>query len=245
VHRVAAYAQLTADHDSARGLHSAVVMHQLRFLLLLPLVGCAADTDSVVIQLAPEVISSIDGTLGVHAIVLADREPVNGEPLDVSVVYADRHGTAHDIAPVSGTTNDHGAFDATLTGLTWDGTGTVTVAVPGGPEATATFAVLDRTPPKVTIMPPANNQVRAGQDATIQVRVTDEIGVSQVFFEWNGELARDRSSVVASGTTDATVGFDFAVPDAAAGSTLTFYALAGDLSGNQAAAQPITVSVTP
>lgn len=221
-------------------------MYQLRLLLLLPLVGCATDPDGVVIQLAPDVVSSIDGTLGVHALVLAEREPVAGEALDITVEYTDRNGTAHDIAPVSGTTNDGGALDATLTGLMWDGTGTVTVAVPGGPEATATFAVLDRTPPQVTINPPGSNQVRVGQDVTIQVHVTDEIGVSQVWFEWNGQFARDRSSVVASGSTDATVGFDVAVPDnATVGSMLTLYALAGDLSGNQAAAEPITVTVAP
>ena len=221
-------------------------MTKLCLLAFVPLVACAADTDSIVIQLAPEVISSIDGTLGVHATVLAEREPVAGEALDVTVEYTDRNGTPHDIAPVSGKTNDNGAFDATLTGMTWDGIGTVKVAVPGGPEGTATFAVLDRTPPKVTITPPANNSVRVGQDVTIQVHVTDEIGVSQVWFEWNGQFARERSSVVASGSTDAMLGFDFQVPDTAApGTMLMLYALAGDLSGNQAAAQPVTVTVAP
>lgn len=222
-------------------------MIHLRLLLLLPLVGCAADADGVVVQLAPEVISSIDGTLGIHAIVLAEREPVPGAAVDVTVTYTDRNGTAHDIAPQSGTTDDKGAFDTTVTGLSWDGTGTVKVAVAGGgPEATATFAVLDRTPPKATIVPPANNQVRVGQDVTVKVHVTDEIGVSQVWFEWNGQFARERSSVVASGSTDAMVGFDFAVPDnAPIGTMLTLYALAADLSGNQAAAQPITVTVSP
>ena len=221
-------------------------MTKLHLLLYLPLVACAADADGVVIQLSPDVVSSIDGTLGVHAIVLAEREPVADTALDITVEYTDRNGTPHMITPVSGKTDGNGAFDATLTGLTWDGTGSVTAAIPGGAEATATFAVLDRTPPAVTIMPPANGQVRLGQDVTIQVHVTDEIGVSQVFFEWNGQFARERSTVLASGSTDAMVGFDFAVPDnAAVGSMLTLYALAGDLSGNQAAAQPVTVTVAP
>lgn len=221
-------------------------MTKLQLLLWLPLVACTAETDGVVIQLAPDVISSIDGTLGVHATVLAAREPVAGEPVDITVEYTDRNGMARAIAPVSGVTDDNGFFDATLTGLTWDGIGTVTATVPGGPTGSATFAVLDRTPPHVTIIPPANNQVTINQDTTIKVHVTDEIGVSQVWFEWNGQFARERSSVVASGSTDAMVGFDFAVPDTATvGSMLTLYALAGDLSGNQAAAQPITVTVAP
>ena len=221
-------------------------MTKLHLLVWLPLVACAAETDGVVIQLAPDVISSLDGTVAVHATVLADREPRAGEPVDVSVAYTDRNGTAHAIAPASGMTNGNGAFDTAFTGLMWDGIGTITVSVPGGPEATATFAVLDRTPPHVTITPPANNQVRLGQDVTIQVHVTDEIGVSQVFFEWSGQFARDRSSVVASGSTDTMLGFDFTVPDTAAvGSMVTLYALAGDLSGNQAAAQPVTVTVAP
>ncbi|HEY5947734.1 MAG TPA: Ig-like domain-containing protein [Kofleriaceae bacterium] len=220
-------------------------MTKLCLLAFVPLLACTSDTDTVVIQLAPEVISSIDGTLGVHAIVLAAREPVKGEAVDVTVEYTDRNGMPHAISPASGMTDNNGAFDATLTGMTWDGTGTVTVAVPGGPEATATFAVLDRTPPKVTIVPPASSQVRIGQNVTVQVHVTDEIGVSQVWFEWNGQNARERSSVVASGSTDTNVGFEFQVSDqATVGSMLTMYALASDLSGNQAAAQPVTVTVT-
>ena len=230
----------------ARRLQYALRMIQVRLLALLPFVACTPDTNDVVIGLAPEVISSIDGTLSVHSIVLADREPIAGEPVDVTVEYTDRNGIPHAIAPASGTTDDKGAFDVTLTGLMWDGTGTVKVAVPGGPEAMATFAVLDRTPPKVTITPPANNQVRVGADVSIDVHVSDEIGTSQVYFEWSGQFARDRSTVVASGSKDATVRFDFSVPDTTpVGTMITLYALAEDLSGNQAAAQPITITVSP
>lgn len=223
---------------------------QPRLSLLALLVACTAETSAVSVHLAPDVISSIDGTLGVHALVLADRTPVEGEAVDVTVEYTDRNGTAHAIAPATGTTDAKGSFDATLTGLTWDGTGTVTVTVPnGGPSGTATFAVLDRTPPKLTITPPAASQVQPGNDVTAEVHITDEIGVSQVYFEWagpQGGFGRDRASVVASGSTDATVRFDFGIPDGVpTGTMLTLYALAADLSGNEAAAQPVTVTVVP
>jgi hypothetical protein len=214
---------------------------------LAPVLACTPPPDDVLVQLAPEVISSIDGTLGVHAVVLGERTPMPSEQVQVSVTYTDRNGAAHMIAPIDGTTDKQGAFDATISGLTWDGTGTISVSVPAVAmlSGSATFAVLDRTPPKVTITPPAAVLV-AGTDATIQVHVTDEIGVSQVFFETsvlNQQGNRQRSSVVSSGATDATVSFDIAVPDTAAGTTLTLYALAADLSGNEGAAQPIMVHV--
>lgn len=222
---------------------------QPRLSILTLLAACTADTNAVSVELAPDVISSIDGTLGVHALVLADRSPVEGETVDVTVEYTDRNGMAHAIAPAAGTTDVKGRFDATLTGLTWDGIGTVTVTVPGGGSGTATFAVLDRTPPKVTITPPAATQVRPGNDVTVEIHITDEIGVSQVYFEWagpQGGFGRDRASVVASGSTDATVRFDFGIPDGVpTGTTLTLYALAADLSGNEAAAQPVNVTVVP
>jgi len=209
------------------------------------LVACAPETNDVSVRLAPEVISSLDGTLSVEALVLADREPAEAETIDLTVAYTDRNGTTHEIAPASGTTDAKGTFAATLTGLEWDGVGTVTATVQGGgPTGTATFAVLDRTPPSVTITAPAANQIKAGQDITVNVRITDEIGVSSVFFEWNTQFGRDRSSIVASGSTDATLDFDFQVPDQV-GSMITLYALGEDLSGNQAAAAPVTVTVVP
>ena len=200
------------------------------------------------VQLAPEVISSNDGTLGVHAIVLGDREVLPDTAVNVTVAYTDRNGTTHDIAPANGPTDETGAFDTTLTGLVWDGTGTVTATVAGGPTGTATFAVLDRTPPKLTITPPANNQVRLNTDVKIAVHITDEIGTSQVFFEAssNNNNFRDRSTIIASGSADATVSFDWQVPDnIPTGTMITLYALGEDLSGNQAAAMPITVTVVP
>lgn len=232
---------------------------RLSLALCLFATACTAGTDDVLVTLAPDVISSIDGSLSVHAVVLADRAPAAGEHVQISVAYEDRNGTPHAIAPVDGVTDDSGAFDATLTGLSWDGTGTVKVGVTSGEagsaalmvdgkplEATATFAVLDRTPPVVSITPPANNQVKRG-DNTIKVHVTDEIGTSQVFFEstgQNGNNNRERSTVVASGSTDAMVEFNVQVNDTATvGSTITLYALAADLSGNEAAAMPVTVTV--
>ncbi len=221
---------------------------KLCLLALVPLVGCAADANEVMITLQPEVISSQDGTLQVHAVVLGDNTPKDAQAVDVSLDYTDRNGTAHMIAPFSGKTDKSGAIDAAFTGLTWDGTGTVTVQVgTKGPSGTATFAVLDRTPPKATILPPAT--ARIGTDVTVQVHVTDEIGISQVWFETSGggqqNGNRQRSTVVASGATDTMIGFDFAIPDQIpVGTMFTLYALAEDLSGNQAAAMPITVSVT-
>ena len=124
----------------------------------------------------------------------------------------------------------------------------MTATVGGGPAGTATFAVLDRTPPKLTITPPANNQVRLNTDVKISVHITDEIGTSQVFFETssNNNNFRDRSTIIASGSSDTTVTFDWQVPDnIPTGTMITLYALGEDLSGNQAAAMPITVSVVP
>ncbi len=204
--------------------------------------ACATDPNEVLVALAPDIVSSLNGTVAVRATVLADRTPVASETLEITVDYTDRGGTAHVIAPVSGSTDNKGVFEATLTGFTWDGRGTITVTSPRV-DGIASFAVLDRTPPKVTITPPSANQVRRGTDLTIQVHATDEIGVSQMYFG-SSDQARDRS-LIASGAADVTTGFDFQVPDIAPGATVTLFALAEDLSGNQGAALPITVTVVP
>lgn len=199
-------------------------------------------------------ISSIDGRLAVHTIVLRDREPAESEAIQITVEYTDRNGTAHAIAPVDGTTDQNGAFETDLMGLTWDGAGAVTATVMAGSApvmigneplaAVATFAVLDRTPPKTTIIPPANNTVSQNNGTTVQVHATDEIGVSQIMFEWGDFRGRDRS-LITSGATDVTVSFDVDPGNFALGTTLTLYALAEDLSGNQGVAMPITVTVAP
>jgi len=212
------------------------------------LAACTPHANDVEVRLAPDIVSSLDGTLQVSATVLADREPASKEAVTIALDYTDRNGVAHAIAPVDGKTDDKGLFETTITGLAWDGTGTVTATLGTSMiDGTATFAVLDRTPPTAAIMAPA--QVHRG-DTTIMVHVQDEIGISQVDFEADGanggggNADRTRSTVVASGSADATVTFDLAISDQVPlGATVTLYALAADLSGNQAAAQPVTVTV--
>jgi len=229
-------------------------MTYFRWLYLVPLLTACTDTNDIVVRLAPDVISSIDGRLAVHAIVLRDREPAESEAIQITVEYTDRNGTAHAIAPVDGTTDQNGAFETELKGLLWDGAGAVTATVMAGSvpvmvdnaplASVATFAVLDRTPPKTTIIPPANNTVSQNNGTTVQVHATDEIGVSQIMFEWGDFRGRDRS-LITSGATDVTVTFDVDPGNFAVGTTLTLYALAEDLSGNQGVAMPITVTVAP
>lgn len=217
-----------------------------RFSLLVSLLAaCGGDPNAISIELAPDIISSLDGTLGVTTTAFADRDVAEGETVDITVEYTDRNGVSHAIPPAQGTTDASGAFDALLEGFTFDGTGTVTAVIAGvDVQASASFAVLDRTPPTVTITPPTS--VTRGNDIQVEIHVADEIGVSQVFFETdlNGN-GRDRGTVIASGATDTTVTFEFQVNDSVAiGSMITLYALAADLSGNQAAAEPVTVTVT-
>jgi len=221
----------------------------LTCLLLAPFTACAT-TNDVAIELAPDLISSIDGTLTVHALALSDRDPVGGEKIDLSIDYTDRNGTPHAIEPITGTTDDSGAFEGVFGGLTFDGTGTVTAVVHGGDgevTGSATFAVLDRTPPALTITPPA--QIRIGQDTSVSVHITDEIGISQVLFEAtfsdNGNNNRDRSTIVTSGSLDATITFEVRPNDTQVGATVTLHALGEDLSGNLAAAASVTLTVMP
>jgi hypothetical protein len=232
---------------------ASVVMPYLRWLYLcVPLTACAVDANDVTIELAPDLISSIDGTLAVHATVFRDRDPSRDEGLQLVIAYTDRNGAPHSIAPIDGKTDATGAFDATISGLLWDGTGTVKATVMNGTapamvgghplETSATFAVLDRTPPKATIVPPASNRVSAGNGTTVQVHVTDEIGISEVYFEWGGFQGRERT-LVTSGAADLTVDFDVQPQDIQVGTSIMLYALAQDLSGNQGAATPISVTV--
>lgn len=225
-------------------------MHQsLRILLAcIPLTACAS-TDDVVVELAPDLISSLDGTMSLRVTALSDGDPYGGDSIDIAIAYTDRNGTDHAIEALKGSVNDAGVFEGDLAGFDWDGAGTVTATVhgdDGDKVGIATFAVLDRTPPVLSITPPANNQLRVNQDTTISVKVTDEIGVSQVFFEANysrDNNNRARSTVVASGSLDSTIEFDLRAQDTQVGETVTLYALGSDLSGNQAAAPSITLTV--
>ncbi len=215
----------------------------------LTLVGCQPEPDEVLVELSPDVISSLDGRTEVTALVAGERTPLAQESVTVTVSYTDRSGTAHDISPIDGTTDDRGAFHAVVEGLAWDGTGTVEVEVPGTSAlGVATFSVIDRTPPTVAIVPPtADLRVGPGLPMQVDVQVTDEIGVSEVVLEAVGEVERRRSTVVVSGSPDATATFRFNIPtDAAAGPTITLHAIAADLSGNYAAAdEPVVLTVDP
>jgi hypothetical protein len=222
----------------------------------------ACDTpppDGVLIELAPDVISSAEGTMHVRALVVDDRSPRKGESVSLEVSYTDRNGEAHTIDGVSGDTDKRGVFEATLSGFDFEGVGTVTASVldaGGAPivdgdgepiSSDASFSVVDLSPPSVAILPPTSDLVvGAGFPLQVQVEVEDEIGISEVFIEAAGELDRQRSTVVASGETSATVTFDFDIPrDAIAGPTITLYAMAADLSGNLSAAEPVVLTVDP
>jgi hypothetical protein len=213
----------------------------------LAVAACTGNPNGVVVELAPAVVSSLDGTLSVHTLTLADRDPVEGKAIAVTVDYTDRNGMAHAIAEVDGKTDKKGEFDATLTGLMWDGTGTVHAKLASGPEGDETFAVLDRTPPKVTIEPAT---IRTNNGADVMVHATDEIGISQVFFQVSGAdggggFGNGNRSLIASGAGDVTLAFQFDTGNTPAGTVLTLYALAADLSGNEGAATPLMVTVSP
>jgi DNA-binding beta-propeller fold protein YncE len=210
--------------------------------------GCASP-DGVLVELNPAVVSSLDGATSVRAMVVADSTPLVDQPVTVTVAYTDRLGRSHDIAPIDGRTDAAGRFEAPLAGFDWDGSGTVTVSATdeAGVAGEAAFIVLDRTPPQVEILPPTTDlRVGPGLPLDVQVRVQDEIGVSQVVIEAAGSLDRQRSTVIASGSGDATLTFRFDVPDnAAAGPTVTLYALATDLSGNRGTASAVVLTVDP
>lgn len=217
-------------------------------LISLTAAACQPETDGILVELAPEVVSSIDGTTTVRVMVVAERKPVADEQVELTIDYTDRNGVAHAVDPLTGTTDLRGSFEAVVAGLAWEGSGTVTATVVGTPiSAEATFSVLDRTPPTVEILPPTTDlHVGPGLPLDVQVRVRDEIGVSEVFLEASGELTRLQSTVVASGSNDATVTFRIEIPDFAfPGPTITLHALAGDLSSNLAAAEPVVLTVDP
>lgn len=230
-------------------MHFVYPVRTTAVLCALAFAACAdPEADGILVELSPEVVSSIDGTTTVSMLVVDQATPVADTPVRISVAYTDRNGVEHAIDPVEGVTDGRGAFQAVVAGLEWEGTGTVTAEVVGKDvSGAATFSVLDRTPPTVEILPPTVDlRVGPGLPLEVQVRVTDEIGVSEVFLEAAGELDRMRSTVIASGSTDATVDFRMEIPsDALPGPTITLYALAGDLSGNLAAAEPIVLTVDP
>jgi len=218
----------------------------MRKLALVCLAGCAGSPNNVDIQLAPDVISSLDGTTTVSALVAADTTPLDGVAVHMKVDYTDRNGMAHMVMPVDGKTDARGVFTQKIEGLTWDGHGTVTVSYSDKVTGSATFTVLDRTPPKVTILPPTtNNHVGPGLPLDVQVHVTDEIGVSNVVLDSTLGIQGTRSTVVASGSQDATITFRLQIPQNPQVTTFDLHALATDLSGNVAVADAVTLTIDP
>lgn len=211
------------------------------------LAACSASPTTVEITLAPDLISSLDGTTEISALVAADSVPLDGVAVTATIDYTDRNGTAHMIMPLAGTTDKRGVFHAQVTGLSWDGTGKVTVAVDSAVSGDATFAVLDRTPPKLTILPPTTDlRVGPGLPLDVQVQVSDEIGISEVVIDGTGGINGTRQTVIPSGAVDTTMTFRMSIPiGVAAGPNVVLHALATDLSGNSAAANAMTLVVDP
>lgn len=209
------------------------------------LAACADQPTSIEVELAPSVVSSLDGTVTVRALVHDDARPLDDQPVRVSLAYVDRNGVAHDVAPIDGKTDTRGRFETTVGGLVWDGAGQVTVETSADVQATTTFVVLDRTPPQIEILPPtSDDRVGPGLPLDIQVRVADEIGVSEVIFAGAALVNGDRRTIVTSGTAMATLTFRTTVPLTMA-STIDLHALAVDLSGNVGVAAKRTVTVDP
>jgi hypothetical protein len=230
-------------------------MFQFRLVYLIAItqvVGCA-QTDDIVVELSPDVISSLDGTAHVRATALSGGESMSGEPMTLTVAYTDRNGVDHAIDSVTGKTGENGVFEGTLVGLTWDGAGTVTAEVSKDGkvvDGTATFAVIDRSPPVVTITPPAGNTIRINTQVSIAVHITDEIGISSASCDTTGGGNNNNCrgggrTTFAAGDTDVTVNFDYQASDTQVGEMVTFYALAGDLSGNLGVASPVVVAIVP
>ena len=234
------------------------------FAAIALLSGCERDVpkakpDAVRIVLAPEVISSTDGTLDIRATVIERNTPLKGWPVRISVDYIDRNGNQRLMSSSDGETDRTGSVEMEIGGLLWEGVGTVTAQVLDGDgqpyvgredvpvESTATFSVLDRTPPVATIVPPAAD-LRVGPNLPMdfEVNFSDEIGVSRVTVQAVGELNDTDSRLVASGSTGGLVSFQMDVPGGAiSGPTITLYALVEDLSGNTTAAAPVVLIVDP
>lgn len=202
--------------------------------------SCAGDPTAVEVELSPSVISSLDGTTAITALIRDLDQPLADLVARATVSYVDRNGVPHEIEPVDGTSDDRGIFHADLSGLSFDGNGVVTVETTGGVSGSASFTVLDRTPPKVVIDPPSAGAVGPGLPLDVRIHATDEIGISQIIF--SDDRLGGRTTIVASGQPDVIQTFRTQVPDQP---TLELYALATDLSGNIAVAPTVTLTVDP
>ncbi len=214
--------------------------------LLCLVAACAGEPNAVLVELSPTVISSLDGTTTITALVAADTTPLADESVHATITYTDRNGTPHAIDPIDGTTDERGVFTAKIEGLLWDGIGAVSIEAGNGTSGAATFTVLDRTPPTVEILPPTSDlRVGPGLPLEVRVRVQDEIGVSEVIVDDNGIINNaTRRTIVASASQDTTLAFRMSVPtNAQTGPTVTLFAIASDLSGNIGVAPPVTLTV--
>jgi hypothetical protein len=245
---------------------------RLYFAALALFLGCGG-TDRVELNLSPDVVSSQSQSLVAKATVFTGS---SGIPVLMHVDYTDRNGAPHAITDVTAKTNSAGEVETTFTGFTWEGIGTVTASVlddKGAPlldsnkapiTSKATFSVLDLSPPVVSITAPTAGATVGSasqqnqQDFTVTVLATDEIGVSEVFFQAvsgtgaNLNLNRTGSRIVGSGST--SISTDFLVGQGGgggfggnlqAGATITLTAMASDLSGNIGVAPSVNVILGP
>ena len=232
-------------------------------------VGCGSSPDRVEVVAAPDVVSSQSGTLTAKAAVFGGSASIANASVLLHVDYTDRNGTAHQVQDQTVKTNDGGEYEAVFQGFTWEGVGTITASVlddKGQPfndsqkqpiTNKATFSVLDLSPPIVTITTPtAGSTVGSAQNGfqfTVTITATDEIGVSQTFFQavsgqgGNLNLNRTGSRINGSGSTSVTTDYEVnqGGQDLKAGDTITLTAMAVDLSGNIGVAPAINVIVGP
>ncbi|MBL9004335.1 MAG: hypothetical protein JNJ46_08820 [Myxococcales bacterium] len=227
--------------------------------VLLFAVGCGPGPNRMELALAPDLIASTIGTLGATATVYSNKDSTSGVHVAFDVAYKDRNGVPHTIAGISDATDVAGQAKASFAGLIFEGSGTVTAKALDSQgavilddmknplQATATFGVLDLSPPQVAITSPANGAHFAmNAQYTITVRATDEIGVSQVYTQTSrsngGTGGNASSSRITSGAADVTVRVD-ADTGGNPTNTITIYAMAADLSGNLGVAPPVVINV--
>ncbi len=232
------------------------------FCMSLGVIGCGPPPpDRVKLMLAPDVISSESGTLKAQANVLAGDTQLDGWTVKLHVDYQDRNDAMHAVDDAMDKSDNTGLVVGTFTGLKWEGAGTVTASLldkAGNPAldtkknpitSQATFSVTDESPPVVMITSPAIGATvsRANGTMTVNVSATDEIGVSQVYVQVatsmsNTNLDRTRSTI-ATGSTSVTGQFGFDTGNVNAGTMVTIYAMAADMSGNLGVATPVTVTL--
>ncbi len=114
---------------------------------------------------------------------------------------------------------------------------------------TETLTVVDLTPPAVTITAPANmTHVGAGQNFTVTVNGQDLVGVTSLTAQLVGlgdsTTQSQLIALTANKNVNASYTFTAAQPNSFGGAQ-TLYALGADGSGNQAAANSVTVIVDP